>query len=72
KILFLIILFLFLAKFVSPAVAENDEEDFHFARKAFEDKFYEPARAGLEAFFKKYPASQRVEEAHLMLGQCYY
>lgn len=72
KIFFLIILFLFLAKFASSAIVGNEEDDFNFARKAFEDKFYEPAKAGLEAFFKKYPASQRAEEAHLMLGQCYY
>ncbi len=72
KILFLTVLFLFLTRLASPAVSEGEEDDFHFARKAFEDKFYESARAGLEAFFKKYPASQKAEKAHLMLGQCYY
>ncbi|MFN7170556.1 MAG: tetratricopeptide repeat protein, partial [Candidatus Omnitrophota bacterium] len=68
KILIIIFSFILLN---SPVFA-GEEEDFVFASRTFEDKFYEVAAKQLEAFLKKYPESKKASQAHLLLAQCYY
>lgn len=42
------------------------------AKKAFEDGFYEVSMGLLERFLKNYPDSPKVNEANLLIGECYF
>lgn len=69
------IAFLMLLIFVNvfAFAAENAEEpDFVFARKAFNDGFYDLAKDRLEFFLRSYPDTARLYEIHNLLGRCYY
>lgn len=54
---------------VSYAISSSFDEEFTFARKAFEDKFYDLAKEKLENIVKEYPQK---EEAIFLLGQTYF
>ncbi|MCM8798289.1 MAG: tetratricopeptide repeat protein [Candidatus Omnitrophica bacterium] len=58
--------------FLNSSLFAGEEEDFIFASRSFEDKFYEVAARQLEKFITKYPESEKISEAHLLLAQCYY
>ncbi|MDP2929746.1 MAG: tetratricopeptide repeat protein [Candidatus Omnitrophota bacterium] len=52
--------------------APDEEAEFIFAKKAFSDGFYSLAQDNLEDFLKKYPATDYLYEAHLLLGRALY
>ena len=60
---------------VSTCLAQvqvNEETEFAFAKKAFSDGFYSLAQENLEDFLNKYPGTNHIYEAHLLLGRCFY
>ena len=61
---------------VSPpatAQAANQEEElFLVAQKAFDDGFYDVAIRYIEQFLQKYPKTEKFVQAKLLLGQCYF
>ena len=63
------ILWLISLTLLSYAKESSFDEDFTFARKAFEDKFYDLAKEKLEAIVRGYPER---EEARLLLGETYF
>ncbi len=71
-LIFTLLFIIFALRSIAFAVITNEEDEFIFAKKAFEDKFYEVAKGQLESFVKKYPRSDRIVQAQLMLGQCNY
>ena len=50
----------------------KEEETLFVAKKAYEDGFYEVSLGMLERFLKNYPDSERIPEAKLLIGECYY
>ena len=50
----------------------RDRDNFVLAKKAFEDEFYDISQEQLERFLANYPQSQYKDEAHLLLGRCYF
>jgi len=70
-ILTLAALFLSLPVFVH-AGSNTEDSDFTFAKKAFNDGFYDIAESRLETFLRDYPETQYLYEAHTALGRCYY
>ncbi|MDP2923793.1 MAG: tetratricopeptide repeat protein [Candidatus Omnitrophota bacterium] len=52
--------------------ANKEEETLYVAKKAFEDGFYEVAISLLERFLKNYPASPKLPQVKLLIGQCYF
>jgi len=53
--------------------SENSEtEDFIVIKKSFEDGFYKISANQLNDFIKKYPKSDKIPEAHLLLGISFY
>ena len=50
----------------------EDEELFSTAQRAFDDGFHDVAIRYLEELLPKYPASPKIDQARLLLGQCYY
>ena len=59
---------------VSPIFRKlpDEEAEFTFAKKVFSDGFYSLAQENLEDFLKKYPATEYLYEAHLLLGRALY
>ena len=54
------------------AQGPKEKEAFLVARKAFDDGFYEACEELLGRFVKKYPSSDSLREADLLIGQCYF
>lgn len=55
------------------AAESGDESDFVYAKKAFNDGFYDLSQERLESYLKSYPQSPHQYEAHMLLGRaCYY
>ncbi len=50
----------------------KEEEALFVAKKAFEDGFYEVSIGLLGRFQKNYPASDKLPEVSLLIGQCYF
>jgi tetratricopeptide (TPR) repeat protein len=50
----------------------KEEEALFVAQKAFEDNFYDVSLGLLERFVKDYPNSDKVAQAQLLIGQCYF
>ncbi|MCM8783557.1 MAG: tetratricopeptide repeat protein [Candidatus Omnitrophica bacterium] len=67
----IIIIFMFIL-FINCLSFAGEEEDFAFAKRTFEDKFYEVAIKQFETFLKNYPESGKINQVHLFLAQCYY
>jgi len=64
---------------VAPSVglAQQDdqsrqEESLFVAQKAFDDGFYDVALNLLERFIRNYPSSPHLDDANLLMGQCYF
>ncbi len=59
---------------VNPCVyAQTDEDElFSTAQRAFDDGFHSVALRYLEEFLPKYPQSPKINQAKMLLGQCYY
>jgi len=72
RLLIIPVLIVLIANSIVFAAIETEDEEFSFANKAFEDKFYEIAKEQFASFAKKYPRSNKIDQAYLMLGQCYY
>ena len=66
---------LYLSTFALTSFAqENVKEDeaLFVAKRAFEDGFYEVSLGLLERFLKTYPASPKLPEVNLLIGECYF
>ncbi|MDD4941181.1 MAG: tetratricopeptide repeat protein [Candidatus Omnitrophica bacterium] len=50
----------------------RQEESLFVAQKAFDDGFYDVALNLLERFIQNYPGSPRINDANLLMGQCYF
>ena len=66
-----LILFLFSSSLVFAA-EKLEESDFTFAKKAFNDGFYDLAKERLENFLRTYPQTPRMYEVHVLLGRCFH
>lgn len=56
-----------------PVQANVDEEELiSTAQRAFNDGFHDVAIRYLEQFVPRYPDSPKINQAKLLLGQCYY
>jgi TolA-binding protein len=53
-------------------VQSKEEEMLFMAKKAFEDGYYEVSLGLLERFLSTYPGSPKVNEADLLVGECYF
>lgn len=64
----------FLAFFAAwPAKAQTTEDElFSTAQRAFDDGFHDVAIRYLEQFLPQFPESPKLEQAKLLLGECYY
>jgi len=63
---------LFLMNAFSFAADSAEEADFVFAKKAFNDGFYDLAEERLAAFLRAYPETPRLYEAHFLRGVSFY
>lgn len=57
---------------LSAQEPSKEEESLFVAKKAFEDGFYDVALGLFERFLRNYPASAKVAEVNLLIGQCYF
>lgn len=59
---------------MGPACSDEtqSEADFIYAKKAFNDGFYDLAQERLVAFLKSYPGTAHLYETHTLLGRSYY
>jgi len=69
---FFAILFFSFAPSAFAQDATKEAEALFVAKKAFEDGFYEVSIGLLERFLKKYPDSDKLAEAELLIGQCLF
>jgi len=57
---------------LSRPAFSSEEQDLLLVKKLFNDKFYDTALKECENFLRRYPAGKNLDEAHIILGQCYY
>jgi len=50
----------------------NEKELFLVAQKAFDDGFYDVAIRYIDQFMVQYPKTDKLIQAKLLLGQCYF
>lgn len=50
----------------------KEEEALYVAQRAFRDGFYDLSLSLAGRFLKEYPASNKISEAQLLIGQCYF
>lgn len=75
-VLFIALLFSFLAGICAPAQAakmnKKEEDAFYVAVKSYEDGFYDVSLTLLDRFLKTYIDSEKKIEALIYTGQCYF
>ena len=59
-------------RFVYAQEPSKEEELLATAQRAFEDGFHDVAIRYLEEFVPQFSQSQKIDQARLLLGQCYY
>jgi TolA-binding protein len=64
----------YVLNFTLTCYAQDNKEDeaLFVAKRAFEDGFYEVSLDLLERFQKNYPNSPKLDEANLLIGECYF
>ena len=68
-----ILIMVFTLLFSSLSFAQSNEDaEFAFAKKTFNDGFYSLAQENLEDFLRNWPAAEHLYEAHLLLGRSFY
>ncbi len=75
KIFLILVIGLLLINLMSICYAQaqtKEEEAIFVAKKAFEDGYYEVSLSLLERFLNNFPASNKVAEAELLVGECYF